>query len=72
MKILVTGGNGNIAKMVRNNLLSDTYEITNLSRYDLNVLSLKEIEKYLNEHKFDILVHTAILGGKRRKRRCNS
>ena len=45
MKILVTGGNGNIAKMVRKNLLSATYEITNLSRYDLNVLSLKEIEK---------------------------
>lgn len=67
MKILVTGGNGNIAKMVRKNLLSATYEITNLSRYDLNVLSLKEIEKYLDENTFDILVHTAILGGRRTK-----
>jgi UDP-glucose 4-epimerase len=67
MKILVTGGNGNIAKMIQHNLLSEKYEITNLSRYDLNVLNLKEIEKYLNKYKFDILVHTAILGGRRTK-----
>jgi UDP-glucose 4-epimerase len=67
MKILVTGGNGNIAKMIRKNLLSNKYDITNLSRYDLNVLSLIDIEKYLNEHTFDILVHTAILGGRRTK-----
>ena len=67
MKILVTGGNGNIAKMIRNNLLSDAYEIVNLSRYDLDVLNQFDIEKYLSENKFDVLVHTAILGGRRTK-----
>jgi nucleoside-diphosphate-sugar epimerase len=67
MKILVTGGNGNIAKMIKSNLLSPTYEITNLSRNDLNVLNQFDIEKYLTENKFDILVHTAILGGRRTK-----
>ena len=67
MKILVTGGNGNIAKMIRHNLLSDSYEIVNLSRYDLDVLNQFDIEKYLSENKFDILVHTAILGGRRTK-----
>ena len=67
MKILVTGGNGNIAKMIRNNLLSDSYEIVNLSRYDLDVLNQFDIEKYLSENKFDVLVHTAILGGRRTK-----
>jgi GDP-L-fucose synthase len=65
-KILVTGGNGNIAKMIKNNL-STYYEIINLSRNDLNVLNLKDIEKYLSHHQFDILVHTAILGGRRTK-----
>jgi GDP-L-fucose synthase len=67
MKILVTGGNGNIAKMIRNNLLSDHYEITNLSRSDLDVLDFTQIKNYLSENTFDILVHTAILGGRRTK-----
>jgi GDP-L-fucose synthase len=66
MKILVTGGNGNIAKMIKNNL-SNEYDITNLSRQDLNVLNLSDIEKYLSVNNFDILVHTAILGGRRTK-----
>ena len=66
MRILVTGGNGNIAKMIRNNL-SFQYNIVNLSHSDLNVLNLKDIEGYLKKNKFDILVHTAILGGRRTK-----
>jgi len=67
MKVLVTGGNGNIAKMIKNNLQGDKYEITNLSRSDLDVLRFTKIEKYLTENSFDILVHTAILGGRRTK-----
>jgi dTDP-4-dehydrorhamnose reductase len=66
IRILITGGNGNIAKMIKNNLYND-YEIINLSRNDLNVLNLKDIENYLNNNYFDILVHTAILGGRRLK-----
>jgi GDP-L-fucose synthase len=67
MKVLITGGNGNIAKMIKRNLSSEAYEITNLSRNDLNVLNQFDIEKYLSENVFDILVHTAILGGRRTK-----
>jgi len=67
MKVLITGGNGNIAKMIKNNLSSELCEITNLSRNDLNVLNQFDIEKYLSENTFDILVHTAILGGRRTK-----
>jgi len=66
MKILVTGGNGNIAKMINKNL-SHKHDIINLSRYELNVLSLDSIKKYLDKNCFDILVHTAILGGRRTK-----
>jgi GDP-L-fucose synthase len=66
VKILITGGNGNISKIIKKNL-SNKYEITNLSRYDLNVLSYDEIKKYLDNNNFDILVHTAILGGRRTK-----
>jgi len=67
MKILIIGGNGNIAKMIKQNLSSTKYKITNLSRSELNVLSEFEIEKYLKIHEYDILVHTAIMGGRRTK-----
>jgi GDP-L-fucose synthase len=67
VKVLITGGNGNIAKMIRNNLQGNEYSITNLSRTDLDVLSFTQIEKYLTENNFDILVHTAIIGGRRTK-----
>jgi GDP-L-fucose synthase len=67
MKILVTGGNGNIAKIIHRNLYSEKYEIVNLSRQDLNVLNLEDIKTYLEKNQFDILVHTAILGGRRTK-----
>ena len=66
MKILITGGNGNIAKMIKNNL-GNKYEVTNLGRNDLNVLDQFDIEKYLSTHSFDILVHAAISGGRRTK-----
>ena len=66
MRILVTGGNGNIAKMVNKNL-SNKYTIVNLARTDLNVLSADAIQEYLDKNKFDILVHTAVLGGRRTK-----
>jgi GDP-L-fucose synthase len=67
MRILITGGNGNIAKMINKNLSSTDYLITNASRSDLNMLSEFEIEEYLKYNQFDILVNTAILGGRRTK-----
>jgi len=67
MKILITGGNGNIAQMIKRNLNSSTYEITTLSRNELNILNSNDIKTYLMVHKFDILVHTAIVGGRRTK-----
>jgi GDP-L-fucose synthase len=66
MRILITGGNGNIAKMIKNNLGTE-YQISNLSRSDLNILNQFDIEKYLSVNSFDILVHTAISGGRRTK-----
>jgi nucleoside-diphosphate-sugar epimerase len=66
MNILITGGNGNIAKIIKNHL-SVHYNITNLSRNDFNLLCFDNIKTYLNENKFDILIHTAILGGRRTK-----
>jgi GDP-L-fucose synthase len=66
MKILITGGNGNLAKIIKNNL-SKQHDITNLGRNKLNVLKLQDVEEYLNKNNYDILIHTAILGGRRTK-----
>jgi len=67
MRILITGGNGNIAKMIKDNLNSELYQITNLTRTELNVLDQFAVESYLDKNNFDILVHTAIIGGRRTK-----
>jgi dTDP-4-dehydrorhamnose reductase len=42
MKILITGGNGNIAKIIKNKLVY-LYDITNLGRTELNILSYEDI-----------------------------
>ena len=45
-KILITGGNGNIAKIIFNNL-HHLFYIESPSRTELNILNLIDIQKYL-------------------------
>jgi UDP-glucose 4-epimerase len=66
MKVLITGGNGNIAKMIKAGL-SEEFTIFAPSRAELNVLNFTELQTFLSNNKFDILVHTCILGGRRTK-----
>jgi nucleoside-diphosphate-sugar epimerase len=66
MKILITGGNGNIAKIIKN-YLSKKYSIITKTRDELNILNHNELKEYLNLNSFDILIHTAIIGGRRGK-----
>lgn len=66
MKLLITGGNGNIAKMIKNRL-SNEFDIACISRHDFDMLNSLMVEKYLLENKFDVLIHTAIKGGRRTK-----
>jgi hypothetical protein len=49
MKILITGGNGNIAKIIKNKL-SYLYDITNLGRTELNILSYEDVKNYLETY----------------------
>uniref|UniRef100_A0A6C0DSV2 NAD-dependent epimerase/dehydratase domain-containing protein n=1 Tax=viral metagenome TaxID=1070528 RepID=A0A6C0DSV2_9ZZZZ len=66
MKILITGGNGNIAKMIKN-YFSNLHDITSPSRNELNILNFQELETFLENNTYDILIHTAISGGRRTK-----
>jgi GDP-L-fucose synthase len=66
MKILITGGNGNLSKLIKKHL-SNNYEFIAPSRSELNVLNLNELENFLSKDSYDILIHTAISGGRRTK-----
>ena len=66
MRILITGGNGNLAKMIFNGL-HNNHIIHIPNRQQLNILDLSALKNYLELHTFDILIHTAISGGRRTK-----
>jgi nucleoside-diphosphate-sugar epimerase len=66
MRILITGGNGNLAKMIFNGL-HNNHIIHNPNRQQLDILDLNALKNYLELHTFDILIHTAISGGRRTK-----
>ena len=66
MKILITGGNGNISKMIKKHF-SNLHDITSPSRNELNILNFQELESFLKNNTYDILIHTAISGGRRTK-----
>jgi GDP-L-fucose synthase len=64
--ILITGGNGNLAKIISNRLASE-FNITKITRNDFNMLDSNALEFFLQDKTFDILIHTAISGGRRTK-----
>ena len=61
--ILITGGNGNLAKMIKRHFNN----ITSISRADFDLLDCNAFEHYLSDKTFDVLIHTAISGGRRGK-----
>ena len=67
MKVLITGGNGNISKIIKNNLNNNKYEFISPGRDELNLLDYNNVKYYLNSQNFDICIHTAIRGGRRTK-----
>ena len=66
MKILITGGNGNISKIIKNNL-NKNYIIITPGRDELNLLNFDNLKNYLSNNSFDVCIHTAIRGGRRTK-----
>ena len=64
VKILITGGNGYIAKSI-NNALWDKYHILSPGREELDLLDSKSVDKFFKNKQFDVVIHTAIKGGNR-------
>jgi GDP-L-fucose synthase len=64
MKILITGGNGYIAKSLYSYLYSK-YDITLVTRNDFDLTNREEVQHYFKDKYFDIVIHTAVKGGSR-------
>ena len=67
IRILLTGGNGNLSKIIKNHL-SNEYEIISLSRNEVDISKYNEVEDFFSKNNnFDVLIHTAVTGGRRTK-----
>ena len=66
IKILITGGNGYIAKSITNRLW-EKYHILSPGREELDLLDSKSVDEFFEGKYFDVVIHTATLGGSRLK-----
>lgn len=64
MKVLITGGNGYIAKSINNNL-NHKHEITLVTRNDFDLTKNTETNRWFVDKEYDVVIHTAITGGNR-------
>ena len=61
MRVLITGGNGFIAKEIHK-YLKDEYEIHCLSKEQLNLLDKESIHRRTIEF-YDVVINAAVVGG---------
>lgn len=67
VRILISGGDGNLSQIIKKHLYNQ-HEIISLSRKEVNFLNFNEIDSFFkNNSNFDVLIHTAIVGGRRTK-----
>lgn len=66
MDILITGGNGYIAKSLYQNL-KDIYNVTIINRNNFDLTNREDTNKWFEGKHFNFVIHTAIKGGSRLK-----
>lgn len=66
MKILITGGNGYVAKKLYN-FLKTKHEVYPISRNDFDLNNSIATDTWFKNKTFDVVLHTAIKGGSRLK-----
>lgn len=64
MNIFITGGSGFIGKNLKN-YLSSSYNVYTASHAELELLDQEAVKKYIQKNHIDIIIHTAIIGGKK-------
>ena len=68
MKILITGCNSFLGKEISNSFLTKKHILMPTNRVILDVSNPSDVETILSKHKFDVVIHTAISGGRRNKK----
>ncbi|HNW90451.1 MAG TPA: NAD(P)-dependent oxidoreductase [Bacteroidales bacterium] len=58
MKLLITGGNGFIARNLAGEF-QDKYKFHAPARQELDLLGTSKVEDYIKKHRFDVVIHTA-------------
>lgn len=64
LKLLITGGNGYIAKSLYDNL-KDIYDVTKITRQNFDLTNYNQTCEWFYEREYDVIIHTAITGGNR-------
>ena len=64
MKILITGGNGYVAKSLHR-ALSNKYDVVSITRKDFDLTNRQLTDQWFQDKYFDVVIHTAIKGGSR-------
>jgi GDP-L-fucose synthase len=64
MNILITGGNGYIAKSLYNSL-KDIHYVMSISRYDFDLTNREATNDFFKHRLFDVVIHCAVKGGSR-------
>ena len=65
MNILITGGNGYIGKSIFERF-NKKHTITKITKQQINLTNSNQVDRFFDNNKnFDIIIHTAINGGKR-------
>lgn len=67
IKILITGVNGFIGRNLKKYLSNIGYDVDGLSRQDLDLLDRDKVISFLSERYYDLIIHTAVEGGRRTK-----
>jgi len=62
--ILITGGNGYIAKSL-SKALGNKYNVTSITRKDFDLTNKEATDKWFKRKYFDVVIHTAVKGGNR-------
>lgn len=65
-KILITGGNGYIAKSIKQKL-GEKYDLTVIGRKEIDLTNQLFTAKWFERKHFDVVIHTAGVGGSRLK-----
>jgi nucleoside-diphosphate-sugar epimerase len=63
MKVLITGGNGFVGRNV--SLKLKNCDVTTITRNEVDLCDSDQVHKFFKHKQFDVVVHTAVVGGKR-------